>query len=260
MSSFELTCFGTGDGWPCADRNHSSFLYRFGKTSFIVDCGESVSRAYKNSGLDYDAFDALLLSHLHCDHIGGFFMFMQGLWLEQRQKALPIYLPQDGVKPIRDLLNAGMIFEDLLAFKPSYIPLQAGKSFKVKGVTITPYPTTHLESLRKSFQRKYTLDFAAFSFLLETAKLRVAHSADIGAAEDLEPLLTKPLDLLVCELAHFEPKDLFRYLKGRKIGQILFMHVARQHRENLSGIKKLAEKHLGGIPFAFAADGCKWTL
>ncbi len=65
-----------------------------------------------------------------------------------------------------------------------------------------------------------------------TAKLRIAHSADLGAPQDLAPLLEKPLDLLVCELAHFEPKDLFRYLKGRDIGRIVFIHMARQHREN----------------------------
>jgi ribonuclease Z len=260
MSPFELTCFGTGDGWPCADRNHSSFHYRFGKTSLIVDCGESVSRAYKASGLSYDAFDALLLSHLHSDHIGGFFMFMQGLWLEKRQKDLPIYLPEDGIKPLRDLLDAAMIFEELLAFTPKYTPLHASKSFKVKEVKVTPYPTTHLESLRQSFQRKYTLDFAAYSFLFETAKLRIAHSADLGAPQDLAPLLKQPLDLLVCELAHFEPKDLFRYLKGRDIGRIVFIHVARQYREEPAAINKLAHRYLGEIPFTFATDGMKVTL
>lgn len=257
MSPFELTCYGTGDGWPCADRNHSSFHYRFGKTSFIVDCGESLSRAFKASGLNYDSFEAVLLSHLHCDHIGGFFMFMQGLWLEKRQKDLPIYLPEDGIKPIRELLNAGMIFEELLAFTPQYTSLHAGKSFKVKDVKVTPYPTTHLESLRQSFQRKYPLEFAAYSFLLETAKFRIAHSADIGAPKDLEPLLEKPVDLLVCELAHFEPKDLFRYLKGRDIGRIVFIHVARQYRQEQVALSKLAAKYLGEIPFTFATDGMK---
>jgi hypothetical protein len=104
------------------------------------------------------------------------------------------------------------------------------------------------------------LEFAAYSFLLETPKLRIVHSADIGAPKDLEPLLAKPVDLLVCELAHFEPKDLFRYLKGRDIGQILFMHVARPYRENLAATTKLAERLLGGIPFTFATDGCKLAL
>ena len=260
MSPFELTCFGTGDGWPCADRNHSSFHFRFGKTSLIVDCGESVSRAFKDSGLSYDSFDALLLSHLHGDHIGGFFMFMQGLWLEKRQKDLPIHLPEDGIKPMRDMLNAAMIFEELLAFTPQYIPLHAGKTFKVKDVKVTPFPTTHLESLRQSFQRKYTLDFAAYSFLFETAKLRIAHSADLGAPQDLAPLLTEPLDLLVCELAHFEPKDLFRYLKGRDIGRIVFIHMARQYREEPEAMRKLASRYLGEIPFTFATDGMRIEL
>lgn len=184
-------------------------------------------------------------------------MFMQGLWLEKRQKDLPIYLPEDGIKPMRELLNAGMIFEELLAFTPQYTPLHVGKSFKVKDVKVTPFPTTHLESLRKSFQRKYPLEFAAYSFLLETAKLRIAHSADIGAPKDLDPLLEKPVDLLVCELAHFEPKDLFRYLKGRDIGRIVFMHVARQYREEQTAINKLASRYLGEIPFTFATDGMR---
>ena len=88
MPMAKLTCFGVGDGWPCADRGHSSFLYELGQTTWLVDCGEPLSRSYKLSGRSYDQIDRILVSHLHCDHIGGFFMFMQGLWLERRRKAL----------------------------------------------------------------------------------------------------------------------------------------------------------------------------
>ena len=34
---------------------------------------------------------------LHADHIGGFFMLMQALWLERRRKPLPVYLPPAGM-------------------------------------------------------------------------------------------------------------------------------------------------------------------
>lgn len=255
MRRVSLKCFGVGDGWPCADRRHSSFLYRFGETTLLIDCGESVSSAYKAAGYDYNLVDRLLLSHLHGDHVGGFLMLMQGFWLERREKDLPIHLPADGIQPLRQLLEAAMIFDELLGFRMQFKPLETERAFQVKGVRITPFPTSHLESLRLAHQRKHPLAFQAFSFLLETQNLRVAHSADLGAPEDLEPLLEKPVDLLVCELAHFKPADLFRYLKGRPIKRIGFMHVARPYWENLSRVQKHAEKLLGGIPFSFLKDG-----
>ena len=101
MGKCSLTCFGVGDGWPCADRNHSSFLYQFGKTSLLIDCGEGVSGAFKATGLPYDTIDGIFISHLHADHFAGFFMLMQGFWLERRRKKLSVHLPGVGPCPAR---------------------------------------------------------------------------------------------------------------------------------------------------------------
>lgn len=260
MHACSLTCLGVGDGWPCADRNHSSYLYRLGKATLLVDCGEAVTRNYAAAGLDYNLIDRVFLSHLHCDHIGGFFMFMQGLWLHQREKDLPVHLPGYGIAPIRNLLDAAMIFDELLAFRLQFQPLETGRTITTRGVRVTPFPTTHLESLRLRYQEKYPHTFEAFSFLLETSRVRIGHSADLGAPEDLEPLLQKPLDLLVCELAHFKPKDLFRYLQGRAIKQIVFIHLTQQFWDARREIRVLGEKMLGGIPFEFAADGQEFSI
>src|SRR5580704_438694 len=255
MDKFSLKCFGVGDGWPCADRRHSSFLYRFGQTSILIDCGESVSGTYKGTGLHYDTIDRIFISHLHSDHIGGFFMLMQGFWLEQRQKELPISMPREGIKLFRRMLNAAFMFPELLQFRLRFETLRARKPVLTDKVRVTPYPTTHLEQLRLAFHKRYPQDFQAFSFLIEADKVRIGHSADIGAPEDLEPLLKKPLDLLVCELAHFRAEDLFWYLKGRAIKRIVFIHVGRPYWENLPKTKRLAKEMLPGIPFIFAKDG-----
>jgi ribonuclease BN (tRNA processing enzyme) len=255
MDKFALKCFGVGDGWPCADRKHSSFLYRLGKTSLLVDCGETVSGGFKASGLNYDTLDRIFISHLHSDHIGGFFMLMQGFWLEQRQKELPVHMPAEGIKLFRQMLNAAFIFPELLQFKLRFEALRTAKAVTVGNVRVTPYPTTHLEQLRHAFQKRYPQDFQAFSFLIEAGKLRIGHSADLGAPEDLEPLLKKPLDVLVCELAHFHAEDLFLYLKGRAIKRIVFIHLGRPYWENLPKTRRLAKKMLGEIPCVFAHDG-----
>ncbi len=254
MAEFALKCFGVGDGWPCAGRNHASFLYRFGKVSILIDCGETVSGSYHASRLPYDAIDRIFISHLHADHLAGFFMLMQGFWLEGRKKALTVHMPADGIKPAGQMLRAGMIFKELLRFQLRFQALRAGGAVNVGNVRVTAHRTTHLERLRKLYQKKYPLRFDAFSFLLEAGRMRVGHSADIGRPADLEPLLQKPLDLLVCELAHFKAEELFRYLNGRDIKRVVFVHLARTYWENLGPVRRLAAKMLPGMRCFFPRD------
>jgi phosphoribosyl 1,2-cyclic phosphodiesterase len=260
MEGAALKCFGVGDGWPCSDRNHSSFLYSAANGSVLLDCGEALSRDYLNSGLDYNHFDRIILSHTHSDHVGGFFMFMQGLWLKKRVKRLVIHMPEDAIAPVSNMLNACYAFPELFHFKVEYVPLSAGESLTVGDMRITPFPTTHLDMLRHAYQHKYPQSFAAFSFLFDIGGKRIAHSADLGAPDDLEPLLKNPVDLLVCELAHFKPKSLFKYLKGRPIKKILFIHVASEHWANLQETRELAADILGPIKFSFAKDGQEVNL
>jgi ribonuclease BN (tRNA processing enzyme) len=255
MGKCSLTCFGVGDGWPCGDRNHSAFLYRFGGASILVDCGEPLSRSFKASGLSPELPDSVFISHLHADHTAGFFMFVQGLWLERRTKLLRVHMPSDGIKPFKQLMQSGMVYPELLQFKLRFEPLRAKQPVTTAGIRVTPCRTSHLDQLRLAFQKRYPQKFQAFCFLIEAGRIRVAHSADLGRPEDLEPLLQKPLDLLVCELAHFSPESMFRYLRGRKIKRIVFVHLARPYWDNLRRTREAAARMLGGIPATFAKDG-----
>ena len=253
-----VTCFGTGDGHPCPDRNHASFLYTFGATRILIDCGEPLDRNYKASGLSYDALDSIFISHLHSDHVGGFFMFMQGLWLEKRRKELPVHLPGRAIKPLREMLKAVLIFDELLKFRLRLLPLREKTSLVIGGsssrVRITSFLTSHLNGLRVRFAKKYPSDFSSYCFLLEGANRRVGHSSDLGNPKDLAPLLTKPLDLLICELSHFSPEAIFSYLNGRPIKRAAFVHLSRPLRENLPKLRRLASKMLPKVPHSFPND------
>jgi ribonuclease BN (tRNA processing enzyme) len=255
LSEYRLTCFGTGDGCPCADRHHAAFLYRLGKDSILIDCGESTDRSYKASGLSYDLIDGIFISHLHADHFGGFFMLMQGFWLEQRQKDLPVHLPGGAVEPIGQMLQAAMLFPEELSFRFQLRPISPRVVIPVGQVQVRAFPTTHLDRMREKHSGKYPVGFETYCFLLESGDRRVGHSADLGKPEDLEPLVTKPLDLLVCELAHFQPEEVFRYLQGRDIKRVVWVHLGRPQREKLASIRSLATKMLPGMKHTFAADG-----
>lgn len=255
MRKFSLTCFGVGDGWPCADRHHSSFLYRFGRTAILIDAGESVSRSYKARGLSYDLVDGFFLSHLHADHCGGLFMLLQGMWLERRRKELTLHLPGQGVQPLRAMLKATTIYEELLAFRLRFRPLHAGRSVRAGDVRVTPFPTTHLAALQAQFGRQRSARLEAFCFLIQHGGVRVGHSADLGSPQDLAPLLAQPLDLLLCELAHFSIADICAYLRGRDIGRVAFVHLSREHWENLSRTRRRVARLLPDMPCTFPRDG-----
>ena len=239
---------------PCADRNHSSFLYTLGESAVLLDCGEPVCRSYKNSGLSWELIDQIVLSHFHFDHVGGFFMFMQGMWLEKRQKPLPVAMPADGLDPVRRLLETGMLFDELLPFKLSCQALKPAEPFQAGGIRVTPFATTHLAGLRRQFGKAHPLAFEAFCFLLEGGGFRVGHSADLGTPADLEPLLEKPLDLLLCELAHFHPEDLFTLLSKARIGHLVLTHLGRPQQKRHAEIQRNAARILPGWRITFARD------
>ncbi len=252
MQNASLKCFGVGDGFPDATRGHSSFLYQLAGKSILIDCGEPLTSHYEASGLSYDLIDLMLLSHLHADHVGGFLMLMQGLWLKGRRKKLPISAPADGIAPLKAILNAAYLFEELLDFRPSFSPLRTGKPISVGKVRVTPYRTTHLDAFIPRFQAKYRQSFDAYCFLIEAGKLRIGHSADLGEPADLAPLLAQPLDLLVCELAHFKIESLLKYLEGRSIKKILFVHLTGEGWKKKSRILAAAAKALPNTKCAIA--------
>jgi hypothetical protein len=260
LEPIHLKCLGVGDGWASMDRNHSSYVYRLGTRTVLVDCGEPVSRSLKAAGIHADAVDDLILSHLHLDHLGGFFMLLQGLWLEPRRKPLTVHMPAEGIEPVKAILRAGYIFDELLQFPVTYVPLKGGQSFACGNARATPFHNTHLDRLRNMFQARYPKAFESFSFGFAVGGRRVVHTADVGSVQDLEPLLTAPVEALVCELAHMEPQRLFEFLHGKPIKRVIFMHLGRAQWSSQVSLRSLASATLGGIPFSFACDGEAFVL
>jgi ribonuclease BN (tRNA processing enzyme) len=255
MDKLVLNCFGVGDGWPCADRGHSSYLYNLAGSSVLIDCGEPLSRTLKATGLSPDTIDQIFLSHLHFDHIGGFFMLMQGLWLQQRRKELLVHMPKDGLAPIRQLLDVACLFDALLPFPFRMKGLKDGQTVSVGNIRVIALANTHLDGFRKSFQLDHPQQYEAFSFLIEANGWRVGHSADIGAVEDLTPLVEHPLDLLVCELAHATPEDLFRFLRDKPIKRLILTHLNDRLWKEQGTVSELARRMMPGIDFSIARDG-----
>ena len=65
----EVTLLGTGSPIPDARRAGPSTLVRAGGQTFLIDCGRGVQQRITAAGVGANALSALLLTHLHSDHI-----------------------------------------------------------------------------------------------------------------------------------------------------------------------------------------------
>jgi len=214
-----------------------------------------MSAAFQGSGIDYETLDAVVLSHMHSDHVGGFSMFVQSLWLNQRRRPLPVYAPARAVPALKAWLEATVLPAGLIGFELQWHALEPDIPFQIGSVMVTAFPTTHLDSLRRSFEHVHPIiAFEAFSFLLDDSNRRVGHTADIGQAADLDLLLAARPSLLVSELSHIELGDLAARVRGAELDRIIFVHVARALLENLDQLENQLRNELEGLAFALARD------
>ena len=256
VSATELWCLGVGDGRPCPGRGRSGYLYSIGGQSVLIDCGEGICRALSHAKVGGDEIGHVILSHMHSDHVGSFSLLIQDLWLSKRRRPLTVSAPAAAIPQLQDWLNHTLLVPDLLLFPIRWTPLLSGQAFRKRPLRIAAHPTRHLEVLAGLFSQSHRETcFEAFSFVLEGVSKRVAHTADIGHEDDLDPLLTEPLDLLVCELAHVDPQKIFAKLHGRQIAKIAFIHLTDEYWRDRARLKQEARKSLGSIPFRFARDG-----
>ena len=65
----EVTLLGTGSPIPDARRAGPSTLVRAGGQTFLIDCGRGVQQRMTAAGIGANTLTALLLTHLHSDHI-----------------------------------------------------------------------------------------------------------------------------------------------------------------------------------------------
>jgi ribonuclease BN (tRNA processing enzyme) len=247
---------GTSDGLPSPDRHHASLLVKLGKQTLLLDCGEPCSDTLKRRGIDFDSIDAIFVSHTHSDHVGGLPMLIQSLWLEQRARPLPVWMPRRTIAPFRQWLHTCFLYEPLLGFPLQWKPLSPRTTARCGNVRLRAYRTSHLDSARAQFARKFPkIGFDAFSFLIEGNGKRIAYSGDIGHPQDLEPLLRKPLDLLVVELAHCSPAVLLEFLRSHPVKHVAFTHLNRTARSRSMALRRLAARILRPASVTFPADG-----
>jgi ribonuclease Z len=86
-----LHLLGTGAAYSDARRTTTMLAFEHLGHTLVVDCGGDVVQRLLASGVDVDSVEALIVTHEHADHVGGFPLFMEKIWLAGRRRPIPVY-------------------------------------------------------------------------------------------------------------------------------------------------------------------------
>ena len=97
---------GTGASVSDVDRTTTMLAFEEAGRFFLVDCGADATREMMACGLDPTQVDAVVLTHEHPDHVSGFALLVEKLWLLGRREPIPVYGPESALRVARTCFDA----------------------------------------------------------------------------------------------------------------------------------------------------------
>lgn len=128
----DVCLLGTGGMQPMPGRRLSATLVRIGGRLVLIDCGEGTQVAFRERGWGFRNLDAILLTHLHADHVLG----LPGLLLtlansgKGGDEPLTIYGPE----PLVPVLQGLLVLARRLPFPLQVATLAGGETAPLAGV------------------------------------------------------------------------------------------------------------------------------
>lgn len=213
----KLITLGTAAGNSSRTRANSSNLIICEGKCYLIDAGEPVKALIFSRGIPYTDISKVFISHCHEDHIGG----MVGLlncFIRDHHKApdstMTVYLPEMAAKkPLLDFMSVfhRQIPEGKLVFER----VTGGTFFDDGNVTISAYPTDHLEGIGPSY-----------AFLIEHGEERLLITGDLrwGDFGDFPAAALNRPAVCLCEAAHGPFEIIIGKVRHLPIQKLIFTH------------------------------------
>ena len=136
----ELLFLGTGASVPSRNKATSCIAVRNGSDIILMDCGEGSQRQIMISPFSFMKIRAILITHLHGDHVFGLPGLLQTMSLTGRKEPVTVYGPQ-GIK--RCVETFMTVTEGETVYPLEIVEVSGGESFVVKEMTVSVYKTEH---------------------------------------------------------------------------------------------------------------------
>ena len=241
----KLIFVGTSHGVPEADRRCSACILEIGANYYLFDMGTQVIEDLRRRQIPVESVRLAICSHPHGDHTNGLIAFTDLVnWYFKSADPL-ILLPDERlIAPLRAWITAtgeGKTMREGVRIES----FREGVVYTDENLRVTAIRTKHCEY--------------SFAFLIEAESKKILFTGDLCRPSVDFPSIAyeTPLDLLVCEAAHFSPDDCIAYFDKTKAKRILHTHVyEKRWADALS--RQLAAPH----PYAYgvASDGLEVTV
>jgi ribonuclease Z len=207
-----VTLLGTGCPQVHTHRFGPASLVQIGEMSFLVDCSSGVTQRMAAAGVSGANLDALLLTHLHSDHLVDLYQLVISSWHQGRARPQRIFGPS-GTRAFAEATMEVWRKERELRIAWECRPSTAGLELEI--TEFEEGPIFDADGLRISaFKVDHRPVEQAFGFLFETAHARVAFSGDTTVCDRLVSA-AKDVDLLVHEcFIHREMEARMRSTQG----------------------------------------------
>jgi ribonuclease Z len=126
---------GTSGAVPSAERDTTALVIRAGGTTLMVDVGGSPVQKLRRLGADPLDLTAVVVTHLHPDHVYGLPALVQNLLILGRTAPLPVYCRVEHVEAVQGLLGLFGLADPDQAF-----PVRVAGVEPREGVTVLESP------------------------------------------------------------------------------------------------------------------------
>ncbi len=238
----KITFLGTSHGYAEKKRFTSSTLIETAQYSYILDAGAPVEWIMENMDKPFDRIRGVFITHMHSDHVGSLATVIQPMLRYRYNDNVTCFLPSEAGK--EGFLNWLATMHEPVEQVESIVALdvaQKGKFFENGDICVSAKPTMHLGE-----------QVATFSYTFEAEGKKVLFTGDMGAGFPEYAYLVgeNHYDLVVCEMAHADLKDVAEVLKKTNTERMIITHY---HAPRMEGYETI----LPAFPFRveLATDG-----
>lgn len=163
--NFTLNVLGTASALPTTERYPSAQVLDVHGRLFLIDCGEGTQMRMRKAGISFLKIEHICISHIHGDHIFGFFGLLSTMGMLGRSADLSIYGPRAFGPVLKFFLS---YFGEGIKFEINFVPLEMKEPQLV-------YENKVMEVL--AFPLRHRIDTFGFIFREKTPPLNVRKEA-----------------------------------------------------------------------------------
>ena len=143
-----MTLYLLGTGAAVSDPHRTTTMLAVEEAGrlVLVDCGGDAVQRLLALGLDPTALHAVILTHEHPDHVSGFPLLVEKLWLLGRRAPIPVYGPAPTLAVVRTVFGAFSTegWDGLPDLAWHDVPMEPGaRVFEDEALSVTAAPVIH---------------------------------------------------------------------------------------------------------------------